>query len=353
MLPIGKDETAMDKKNMSNGSNPPQDLTEQLIENDYQETEASENSSDQTPETVSVSAKNKSTSPKKAKKKSSPIPAEENTMAAEEDLDQAVQDAEEYFSEEDILQRKEPVSKDPFAEPRRKHRRHWYGIPVGVLVLCFSIVGVIYLGQQTWHFIYSAMTDDSKARNYDAFIATVVMMDPAPFENISAAENQTILQTAIWQTVFNEVSTSQNYDEHARLIISADDVSETAISLFGVGCILEPMDIPLTNTGISTEGDSLESTISYDPETNSYHVPLVGTVGSYQPYTVSISSRGTVDTLRVAYCVAMDSSSNTSQLSEEIEIVGDNLIVVKYMEYEISIDKDLNAPYISAIRNVE
>lgn len=335
------------------------DLTEKLIQNEFTPSE------EDTPESVEKSAKTeKKDSRKKAaeakKRRKDRIAAsrsirsraelDEELSAPEEDIDrdvQRIENANAAFPEEEIiLQKRESVS----TAGRWKQRRHWYGLPVGLLVLCLAAVGLVFVCQQAYLYIYNAVTDDTKEREYDAFISTVVMMDPEPFENISAANNATILETAIWQTVFNSISGSQNFDEYARMILPENDVIATAVSLFGVNCILTPTDIDLSASGIGTEAGTPESTIAYDAESKTYHVPLLATVGTYQPYVLSIDSRNRVDTLRVAYCIIADSST---QLPEDAHIVGDGMIVIKEMEYEISYDHDLDQKYISAIRNIE
>jgi hypothetical protein len=92
-----------------------------------------------------------------------------------------------------------------------------------------------------------------------------------------------------------------------------------------------------------------EITVMYTDETDTYHIPLMQAVGTYQPYVMSKKSRSGVIILKVAYGVYIDRESVTDP---DVEIVGDNLAVVKYMEYEIGHDRDANMDYIKAIRNV-
>ena len=326
------------------------DLTKTLIQDEYQEKPETE----QPAESATKKAKKKdrkSTQHKRFQSSAhSNAELEEELSAPEEDLDRDVQkleNANASLPDEEIILQKRQTSAP---SSHRKQRRHWYGIPVGMLVLCLAAVGLFFIFQQAYQYLYSAITDDTKEREYDTFISTVVMMDPEPFENIAAANNATILETAIWQTVFNQITGSQNFDEYARMIISANEVSTTAVSLFGVNCILIPTDIDLSAGGIGTEAGTPETMIAYDSENHTYHVPLLATVGTYQPYVLSIDSKNRIDTLRVAYCIVADSSA---QLPEDTKIVGDGMIVMKEMEYEISFDADLGQKYISAIRNVE
>ena len=264
------------------------------------------------------------------------------TEAEDSDADNAELD------EDSILRRLAP--KKTVTGGKRKRKRHWYGVPVGTVVLCLAAVGLFFIGSQIYNFAYKIITDDSEERAYDSFISTVVMMDPAPFENIAAADNKLVLRTAIWQTVFNNISDNQNFDEYARIIIPEDQVSSMAMHLFGVNCNIVPTNIDVSNLGLSESEWIPETTIEYDELKAEYHVPLLATVGTYQPYTVSIKNTGNSKLLKVAYCIVPENSSN---VPGDAETVGDGLLVVKYMEYEISYDSDLQKEYISAIRNVE
>ena len=172
-----------------------------------------------------------------------------------------------------------------------------------------------------------------------------------------------MLQSAIWKTVFENVANTTDYDENARMIFPGELVRSNAVKLFGVNCILTPTDIYLPGSG--KEEGTPEGTISYDEATDSYHVPLIGMVGTYQPYTISVRTKGDISTLKVAYCVSADNIvstiptvSQSSQATDDnqdeiIQNDNGNLRVVKYLEYEISYDEDTQLQYISAIRVLE
>ncbi len=266
----------------------------------------------------------------------------------------------ELEQEQEENQHEEPVTP---AAPAKKHRRRWYGVPMGTLVLCLALVGLIFIGIQAYQYIYSRVTDDSTERNYDTYLTPVVMLDPEPFESIDAADKETMLQAAIWKTVFENVANTTDYDENARMIFPGELVRSNAVKLFGVNCILTPTDIYLPGSG--KEEGTPEGTISYDEATDSYHVPLIGMVGTYQPYTISVRTKGDISTLKVAYCVSADNIvstiptvSQSSQATDDnqdeiIQNDNGNLRVVKYLEYEISYDEDTQLQYISAIRVLE
>lgn len=284
----------------------------------------------------------------------------------EEDIDAQLQFQEteahielpmDHELEEEAKQSSEPKPQ------QKKKRRHWYGVPMGMLVLCLALVGLIFIGTQAYHYIYARVTDDSAERAYDTYLTPVVMLDPEPFESIDAANKEMVLQAAVWKTVFENATTTTDYDENARMVFSGELVRSNAVKLFGVNCILTPTDIYLPGSG--KEEGTPEATISYDEATDTYHVPLIGNVGTYQPYTVSARNKGDVSTLRVAYCVAADNvvstmptvsqaaESTTTPEDEVIKTKNGNLRVIKYVEYEITYDEDTQLQYVSAVRSLE
>lgn len=232
-----------------------------------------------------------------------------------------------------------------FDPPKRRHKHHWYGIPVGMLVICFALIGAGWLCVQGYRYVYNFVTDDSAERAYDAFLMQVVMLDPEPFESLNAADKNMILRASTWKTV-DEVLSGATYesDEQGRVILAGELVRTNAVKLFGVDCILPDGDFKLSD-------DDNSAVVSYDVGNDQYHVPLIDIVGTYQPYTISVRKKQDRTLLKVAYCVMVDSGTS----SMEVELLGKdrNLAVVKYMEYELRHDSDTNMDYIAAIRAID
>ncbi len=227
--------------------------------------------------------------------------------------------------------------------PEHAHKHHWYGVPVGTLVLCFALVGFAWLCTQVGQYIYGVVTDDSVERAYDTYLTPVVMFDPQPFESLSGADKSMIQRAAVWKTVFDKLDDIDEYDDQARWVCPADLVRQSAVELFGVSCLLTPETFTMKDYNSGTE-----VTVMYTDETDTYHIPLMEAVGTYQPYVVSKKSRNGATVLKVAYGVYVDMES---VVDPDVEIVGNNLAVVKYMEYEIVRDRDTDLDYIKAIRN--
>lgn len=262
---------------------------------------------------------------------------------------------------------------------KKAHRgtRHWYGVPVGLVVIIFAVIGVISSVKWVYTAAYNYLSDDSAERAYDTYLFPVVILDPQPFETIDGADNAMMLQAAIWKTMFDDLPTlAVESDELARILLPADLVEENAVELFGTQCILTPVDIPLQNevgvpneeTGTEsgeTESDSednsesedgeqenvsasLSTTIQYDAEKDVYHVPTLS-INSYHPYVKKIVKTAGGDKILTVGYYSMAGTNEYSPSAGEIN----EETFVKDMEYKISYDSDTQQEYISAIRVVK
>lgn len=237
---------------------------------------------------------------------------------------------------------------------QRKGRRHWYGVPVGLVVLIFAVIGIFSSARWVYTWAHDYLTDDSAARAYDEYLYPVVILDPKPFETIDGADNAMMLQAAIWKTMLDDLpNMTPETDDHARILFPAIMVEENAVALFGTQCILTPVDIPL-QTDLPSEGEDAENpapspstTIQYDAEKDVYCVPT-NSISSYQPYVKKITrTMNNKKILIVGYYTMINSAHPT----DENPYTEDRF--VKDMEYHISYDSDTQQEYISAIRVVE
>lgn len=285
---------------------------------------------------------------------------EEEPLYVELPMDEELlEETQMDFEEEEALEKPDGpvVAENAFPDKRKKHRR-WYGAPLGVLILCLALVGTIFLGTKVYTFIYEKVTDDSEERNYDNFLTPVVLLDPQPFETLDGADKNMILEASIWRVMFSHMEDADlSYDENARVIFPESLVNQSAEELFGPNCVLTPADINLQQDSSAAQndeaGESDATTIHYDEETGSYHVPVVPIVGSYIPYTESIKKDGNKKYLRVAYRIQIADNSGGGAFITSSNSSEETYHTVKYMEYELTYDDTLNTEYISAIRSLE
>ena len=68
----------------------------------------------------------------------------------------------------------------------------------GVALLLLAVVGIVSLVSAVGNRIASAMQNDSELRAWDDFLQPVVLMDPAPFDEIAAADAGFLRDASVW-----------------------------------------------------------------------------------------------------------------------------------------------------------
>jgi hypothetical protein len=218
----------------------------------------------------------------------------------------------------------------------RRSRHHWYGVPVGVLVLLLALVGVGFIATTIGSQIYTAVTDDSKQREYDTFLSPVVMQDPKPFSSPDQADDEFVLNASLWKTITaNNGTNYANYDDQGRAIVPLGDVVDACHDLFGPNCQLQP------------KTPTQETFYEYNSDANEFHVVLYSSDSSFEPYTESIKKQGDSVVLRVGYVSPSDAWR--TQVSSTVTKPNPT----KYMEYVLKTDPSTNKQYIYSVSAVQ
>ena len=224
-----------------------------------------------------------------------------------------------------------------------------YGVFVGSVVLLLATVGLVVVFWSGFTWVQNLINDESGLIAYDNMIEAVVCLDPNPFENITAADPETVLMAAILAAEY-ESGESGEYDDYALKVkrIPVGEVLSQATRLFGPNC----------NVRLQSIEDEFNS-YTYEENTQEILAPLYGNVGAYQPYTESSRRSGDSVLLRVGYISAANYGEANEQ-NEEGKTGGGKTRpqytadqVDKYMEYELKTDARTGQQYIFAIRELE
>lgn len=229
-----------------------------------------------------------------------------------------------------------PGEPEEKARPKRRGR-HRYGIFVGSLVLILALVGVGFLATTIGTKIHSALTDDTKLREYDKFLTVVVAQDPQPFSSPDKADPTFVLNASLWQTMTSESAADYtDYDDAGRTIVPLGDVVDACRQLFGPSCRLEP------------KNPEEETFFEYDSANAQFHVALYSLDSTYVPYTERARRSGDSTVLRVGYVPPSDETRVQSGASSDVAPKP-----VKYMEYVMKTDSSTQKEYIYAVSSAE
>jgi hypothetical protein len=222
------------------------------------------------------------------------------------------------------------------SSPVHRRGRRLYGVVVGALVLILALVGVGFIATSIGKQIYTAATDDTKLREYDTFLTTVVMQDPKPFASPDKADEDFVLNASLWKTITaNNGTNYTSYDDAGRIIVPLGDVVNACRDLFGPGCQLQP------------KTPAQETFFEYNSDENQFHVALYSSDSSFEPYTESAKQQGDSTVLRVGYVSPSDAwrTQTTSTISAPKP--------TKYMEYILKTNPSTNKQYIYAINTMK
>ena len=231
----------------------------------------------------------------------------------------------------------EPEDLDSPAEQKKpiRRRRHRYGVAVGSLVLILALGGVGFIATYIGKGIYFKVTDQSQNRAYDTLLSTVVMQDPQPFDSPDKANQEFVLNAALWKTIMKNNGTNYtNYDDTGRVIVPLGDVVDSCHELFGPDCQLQP------------KTPAQKTFFEYNSVENQFHVSTYSSDSTFMPYTESAKKQGDSIVLRVGYVSPSDTwrTQTTSTVTAPKP--------TKYMEYVLKTDPSKNTQYIYAIHAI-
>lgn len=188
---------------------------------------------------------------------------------------------------------------------RRRRRRQLLGGVLCILIV-FGVVSVITsVGR-----VVGSLFDDSEERaEYEKLLAPMVMLDPVPFDSLETADQDLLLQAAIWEAIYNEdISDESKYerDESGALIMPTVDVDKNGALLFGPNYTLNHHTF---------EADGMQ--FVYDEEKQGYIIPITGTTSAYTPKVVKIKTSVKEKRVTVGYVAPPTGFSLDGTLSTE------------------------------------
>lgn len=188
---------------------------------------------------------------------------------------------------------------------RRRRRRQLLGGVLCLLIVFGAASVVTSVGR-----VIGSLFDDSEERaQYEKLLAPLVMLDPVPFDSLETADQNLLLQAAIWEAIYNEDiadETKYERDESGALIMPAVDVDKNGALLFGPNYTLEHH---------SFEADGMQ--FVYDEERSGYIIPITGTTSAYTPKVVKIKTSVKEKRVTVGYVAPPTGFSLDGTLSTE------------------------------------
>ena len=222
---------------------------------------------------------------------------------------------------------------DEMAKRSKRARRRISAFIGGVAILFAVMILVSALSTVITGF-HNIGGANEKKTEYSQFIEPVVLNDPSPFESLEKADNQMLLESAIWR-VLGQMSQAEDQeqaytqDATGKIVVPAERVAQAGRELFGNNVEIK-MDVLIESDG--------SAIYYYDSIENTFHISIGGIVGPSAVIT-KMAQKSDYVSLVVGYV-----------LQDEMTLTSSNVDCYKYMEYILAYNDD-GSYYIQSIRN--
>ncbi len=248
------------------------------------------------------------------KRKTDDIPASQSDDIV---IQKAETDAPEAETLSEMLQQAQPKRRRRTSRGTRRGQRRFAAL-IGLVVLLFSIVGVISVGVMAVKLIQKASDHTELMIELRDLAAPLVEYQPKSFESLEDAEDDTLLRAAIFRITEAErirqlaiQKTSENHeaksnydiDENGRLIVPIQEVNAAFEAMFGTA--ITPHHQSLSK---DMDGNDLSESyaIVYDKSHACYHVPNSEYGSLYTTSVDDIKLSGKEAKIRINYALTLD-----------------------------------------------
>lgn len=218
------------------------------------------------------------------------------------------------------------VSDDKSADEKaaRRFNRRFYFI-VGIIVIILSMIGLVSVISFTAGKISDVVNNTGQKNEFSHIVYPLVICDPAPFDDVSKLNGDTVVTAACWQIILGG-DTDRYTKDFDYITVPAADIEQAAAELFGEGLTIEHTSI--INSDIQ---------FYYSAEKDSYRIPYDPKYFSYSPTVEEISKSGSTYTVEVGYISPTPTWFSANETKPE-----------KYMIY--TLEKNSDGYIISSVK---
>lgn len=212
---------------------------------------------------------------------------------------------ENKIDEKEVLKELKKLQKKKQREKREKKYPDKLSFLLGLIVLIFAVIGVVLTVWNSVRYIRSTTDTGSEFSEYNEYLTPVAAVDPDPFDDVTAADTQQLLNSAIW-SILSKESTPDTYSySGGYMLIPQSDVEKAYMSIYGP-------ETANTLTHMTVQG--YNSTFEYDSAGAVYKIPVTTISPIYTPQVTEVTKSGTALVVTVNYLAseswAKDSEGN-------------------------------------------
>ncbi len=203
----------------------------------------------------------------------------------------------------------------------------------GLAVMLFALVGIVGIIVQTVGFFSDRHEEKqgSALDTYNSFMLAVAAVDPEPFDDVTAADMEELIEIAVWSILGADLEPSRYEYSSGELAIPAADVEAAFTRYFGTALTIEHRNV----TGYGYE-------FTYSEDDNAYYIPLTTIEPLYTPTVTEGETRGDSVILTVGLINA-DSWQQDAKTGDMVKPDPDKFI-------KVTLRQSGSGAYIGAIR---
>lgn len=215
----------------------------------------------------------------------------------------------------------------------KEERKKGFGFAVGLVVIIFSLVGVVLTVMNTVDYFTAKNNEKSQEEllPYNEFFIPVAAVDPAPFDDVGAADSEELIEIAVWGIIGSNLNPEDYVYTDKELLIPAEKIESSFRYYFGNSAEIKHATV----TGYGYE-------FAYNAEDNTYYIPLTAVEPLYTPFVTEKETKGDTEILTVGLI-------NSGAWKQDSE-TGDFSRPEPDKYIKITLVNSGNTKYISAVR---
>lgn len=172
----------------------------------------------------------------------------------------------------------------------RQERKNRFSFVFGLLTVIFSLIG--FLGCILFGInFFREKTLEKKTQDFESYnelLVAVAAVDPAPFDDITGAAMEELIEIAVWSIIGADLEPDKYDYSSGELAIPVAEVEAAYTKYFGT-------DKPIVHTSVTGYGYEF----SYNAELGCYYIPLTTIEPFYTPDVTEAQVKGGTVTLTV------------------------------------------------------
>ena len=185
------------------------------------------------------------------------------------------------------------------AKKQKAHKSRRAGsFILGLVLILFALFGMYEAGHLAVDKITGLREGSAKRAEYESFLKPFVVVDPAPFDDVSGAQQTDLLDAAISALIYesDKMNTYEVFEgEVTGLLVPQADVELYFKKLFGD-------EVQMQHQSVSSSFYN----VIYNSERKSYIIPITSVDPLYTPKVYDMEKTGSSVTLTVGYIIGTE-----------------------------------------------